>query len=289
MVKYIAAYDTEIATGHSYGSDVPSCLEACRAIVKRHHEHQMPATFFLVGEALLKSRSEFRDLLDNPLFEVASHTWSHVLLQDHPFGTKAVPHAQALEEIRRSKEAVEDVFGRPCIGFRPAYAFVDGFRGNRPLLEAIVDAGYRYTASVAWGQDYSLPAPVAEPFTYESDGFPGLIEFPACGWHENLLKGNNRIQGMGPLRLALFPPPFPDAMPPGLITTVEEEFRYNNKVFIDRAVQQNATHVSLVWHPWSLGMFDPAMDMLDRTFGYVRELGMEATTFGEMARNSVNV
>jgi hypothetical protein len=52
-----------------------------------------------------------------------------------------------------------------------------------------------------------------------------------------------------------------------------------NKLFIDRAVALGLPYVSPIWHPWSLYRFDPAMRMLQLTFAYVRELGLEATTF----------
>jgi len=84
---------------------------------------------------------------------------------------------------------------------------------------------------------------------------------------------------MGALRVLLFPPLYPEAIPDGFISTPAEEFRWNNRVFIDRAISDNAMFVSLVWHPWSLAMFDPEMRMLETTFEYVREQGLEPTTY----------
>ena len=39
--------------------------------------------------------------------------------------------------------------------------------------------------------------------------------------------------------------------------------------------------MSLIWHPWSLALFDPGMRMLELTFRYVREQGLEPRTFGD--------
>ena len=86
MTRYIAAYDTES----------PRCLAACRTIVEMHRKHAMPATFFITGKTLEADPEEYRRLLDDPLFEIASHTYSHKSLRDHPFCGPAVP----LEEIR---------------------------------------------------------------------------------------------------------------------------------------------------------------------------------------------
>ena len=89
MTHYIAAYDAEVA----------ECLPACRKIVEVHRRHEMPATFFIVGRALQADADEYRRLLDDPLFEVASHTWSHGMLRDHPFCGPAMPLEAIAQEI----------------------------------------------------------------------------------------------------------------------------------------------------------------------------------------------
>jgi hypothetical protein len=281
MTRYMAAYDTEMSGVNKPRPDVPSCLEACRRIVEVHRRHGMPATFFIVGKVLEETPEEFHRLLDDPLFEVASHSWSHKTLMNHPMCGPAASPDEVWEEVQRGVESVERVFGRRCRGFRPACGYADGLRGAPELLALLARAGIRYVSSVLWGEDYSLPAPVAQPFMYEAEGFPELREIPAHGWHENLLKGSNRVFGQGARRAILFPAPFPEAVPPGYVATPEEEFRYNNRFFIDRALAQGSGHVSLIWHPWSLALFDPGMRMLELTFRYVRERGLEPCTFGD--------
>jgi peptidoglycan/xylan/chitin deacetylase (PgdA/CDA1 family) len=266
MTLYIAAYDTE----H------PACLAACRKIVDVHRRFEMPATFFIQGQRLDEHRAEYRELLDDPLFEIASHTWSHKMLRDHPICGPAASPEEIHEEIVRGVGIVEDVFERPCIGLRAGCCFVDGLRGAPDILAVVAEAGLRYVGTVAWGRDFSLPAPLNQPFSYADDGYPDIWELPAHGWHENLLKDNNR---MGPARLTLWPPEMPEAIPPRFLETPDEEFDVN-KIFLDRAARDALTFVSLIWHPWSLDRFDPDMRMLELTFAYVKELGLEPTTYG---------
>lgn len=270
MTHYIAAYDTES----------PACLAACRKIVDIHRRYEMPATFFVVGKALEANPVEYRELLDDPLFEIASHTHSHKMLRDHPFCGPAVPEEQRREEIFRGKAAVELVFQRPCLGIRPACSFDNGLKGAPDVLHLLREAGFRYASSLAWGPDYSLPALLTEPFSYAPDGFPELWELPCHGWHENLLKDHNR---WGPRRLTLWPPEMPEAIPSGFISTPEEEFAIN-RVFMEKAVAEDKPFVSLIWHPWSLNAFDPEMRMLELTFAHVRELGLEPCTYADLFR-----
>mgnify|MGYP000911727872 FL=1 len=129
---YIAAYDTE-----SQG-----CLAACRKIVEVHKRLEMPATFFLVGRTLEANAAEYKALLSDPLFEVASHTWSHKLLCDNAMCGKAVSPEEKREEILKSKALIEQVFERPCVGLRPAVGFDTGFKGATDVLALVREAGY---------------------------------------------------------------------------------------------------------------------------------------------------
>jgi peptidoglycan/xylan/chitin deacetylase (PgdA/CDA1 family) len=268
MTLYVAAYDTE----------APDCLTACRGIVEVHRRHDMPATFFITGKVLEADRDEYRALLDDPLFEVASHTYSHKLLRDHPLCGPAASPEEVIEELSEGRRWVEQVFERPCLGIRPACGFDDGLRGAVGVLEAVAGAGFRYVSSLTWGRDCSLPAPLAQPFRYSDDGFPELWELPGHGWQENLLKDNNE---WGPRRLTLWPPEMPEAIPSDFVRTPEEEFTVH-RVFLDRAAEQSLTFVSLIWHPWSLGRFDPDMKMLELTFQHVRDLGLRTGTYADL-------
>ncbi|MBI4557675.1 MAG: polysaccharide deacetylase family protein [Candidatus Hydrogenedentes bacterium] len=267
MTSYIAAYDTES----------PGCLAGVREIVAKHEKFEMPATFFLVARTLEADRPEYVALLkDHPLFEMACHSYTHMVLRDTPEFGKAGPLELFPREIVDSKKFIEDTFGREVVGFRPPVSSDDGLKAVPEALRLLQVAGYRYVSSLAWGPHFTLPALLVSPFTYAEQGYPELWELPPCGWHENLLKGNNRC---GPVRIGLFPPAMPETIPNDYIKTPEEEFQYNNKPFVDKAVADRMTHVSLIWHPWSLHRFDPEMRMLEMTFSYIRERGIPAVTF----------
>ncbi len=266
--RYIAAYDTES----------PGCLAACRKIVEVHKRFEMPATFFIVGKTLDANPAEYRKLLDDPLFEIASHTYSHRMLRDHEFCGPAVSMDERRDEIFKGKEAVERVFERPCIGLRPGCGFDNAFRGEPKVLELIKEAGLKYVSSLLWGPDHSLPALLREPFNYDAEGFGEIWEMPGHGWHENLLKDHNN---WGPRRLTLWPPPFPEAVPLGFCKTPKDEFDVN-KVFLDEAAKRDKLFVSLIWHPWSLAKFDPDMKMLELTFAHVRRMGLDACTYAQL-------
>jgi hypothetical protein len=267
-VRYIAAYDTE----------TPACLEACKKIVEVHKRMEMPATFFMLARTLLANPKEYRELLDDPLFEIASHTYDHQMLRDHIFCGPAASPEQIRKEVVESKKAIEDVFEKPCAGLRPGCSFDNALIGAGQVLALVKEAGYSYVSSLLWGPDYSMPALLREPFNYAPEGHPEIWELPGHGWHENLLKNHN---GWGPRRLTLWPAPMPEAIPSGFVKTPEDEFAVN-RVFLEKALGGGKTFVSLIWHPWSLHRFNPDMKMLELTFTHVRKLNLKSCTYADL-------
>jgi hypothetical protein len=203
------------------------------------------------------------------------------MLRDNPFCGPAVSLEEKRKEIFEGKAIVERVFERPCIGIRPGCSFDNALKGAPDVLSLVREAGFDYVSSLAWGPDYSLPALLIQPFSYESDGYADLWELPAHGWHENLLKNNNK---MGPKRITLWPPEMPEAIPAKYISTPREEFDIN-RIFLKKAVTTNKTFVSLIWHPWSLHSFDPEMKMLELTFAHVRKLGLKPCTYADLYKS----
>jgi hypothetical protein len=266
--RYIAAYDTEL----------PGCLEGVRQILRVHERYGIPATFFIVTRLLDEQGDEYRHLLsDGDRFEIASHTCTHRLLRDHPIGGPGLPPEELPGEIEGSKRRLEDVFERRVVGLRSPWGYPDGMRGQRELLRLCEGAGYTYLSTLLWGPDCSMPALLVPPFPYAEEGCADLWELPGCGWQDNVLKAGS---GLPPMRLQLFPPAMPEAVALKCVETPEEEMAAH-RVFIDKALETGAPCVSFIWHPWSLHRFDPEMRMLDLTFRYVRDVGLEPCTFAD--------
>lgn len=271
MTTFIAAYDTES----------PNCLAALKPIVALHEKYEMPATFFLVARLLDGPQAdEYKAMLaDHPLFEIASHTYTHMLVRQVRLSPPPGPAEQYEHELIDSKRRIEDVLGATVTGFRTPWGSCEGLRGKTDLLDLLDRGGYRYSSSLAWGPDDTMPALLVDPFTYADDGYPGILEIPPCGWQENVMKSE---PPWSPKALQLFPHPVPEAMLSRLVETPEEEFAVH-RVFIDKGADEDAPCVSLIWHPWSLHRFDPEMRMVDMTFRYVRERELPTSTFAEFA------
>lgn len=219
-------------------------------------QHEVPATFFIVGALLEKAGDRLASILINtPLVEVQSHSYSHMAMKSE----ETAVAEQLRQELRKTSDLIAEHFGTRPIGFCAPGNFYQGLQGCRKPLQVLWDEGYRFIGSDGEGpREQPMPAPFTQPYWYAEDGFPDLLEEPITGWHCNMLF-NTGGQSDG------FQPQvgFPDgSMLEKLPATVEEGFDARAKEF------QYAIDNGLVYapgnHPWSLYRFDPEMTHLSR-------------------------
>lgn len=268
---FVAAYDCEVPG---------KCLPAAKRLVALHEQLAVPATFFVVG-TLLRDEPDWVPLLSSPLFEVASHTYSHGLLRPldgYPY--PAVPDAQRVREVRDGKQAVEDAFQRYCLGLRPATGYPDGLRGDPWLTRLVRDAGYAYVSAQIRGQG-DAPAALQAPWRYPhpdsatvrliaGDG-AGLWELPTAGRHCTQLRAAAERSGAADLHAAWRAAWATEYLP--LLATAPTT----------RADGAPLPYLSFVWHPWNLGEMD-GFDTLEALLRSVQDEGLRCTTFAEQWR-----
>ncbi len=131
--------------------------------------HSATATFFTVGwlaerkPGLVKRIAELGH-------EVASHSWWHRRVT-------ALTPDEFREDVRRCRAVLEDLTGRPVIGFRaPSFSIVPG---TEWAFDVLIEEGYRYDSSVfpIWRPGYGYPG--APPAPYLIKRPPGvLLELP---------------------------------------------------------------------------------------------------------------
>jgi len=268
-MDYLASYDLE---------SVEKCVEGARAVAAVHRRHGVPGTFFVVGRCLEEHGDELREILDDELFDLQSHTLSHALLKDHRVHGAGADDDKARHEILEGVRLVREVLGRPCESLRSPCGFAGGFTGQAAVLAACAEAGLEYVSSDARGPGDSLPAPLKLPYTYADDGHPELWELPVHGWHDNVLKGFARDIAFIP-----YPPGEPWHIPPKPPETPEEDAAHH-LLWVDKAAEADLPFVSLALHPWSLIRFDPEVRELDIIFDGCAERGVAVVSATEAAR-----
>ncbi len=267
MTRYIAAYDTE---------NIDHALEALPPLIHLHRKYEIPATFFVVGRLLEQDGPKYRELLDDPLFDIQTHTYSHQMLKDSRPHGPAVSLEEMEIEVGRGKQLVEDVFEREVIGLRPGCGFENGFTGAPERLEIIRRHGLKYVSADLRGPLDAIPASMKPAYTYEADGYGDIWEIPGHGWHDNVLKGATG-------HITFFPPIYEFAMPPKNPETVVDIFAQEGR-WIEHAVELGLDFVSLVQHPWSLCSFDEKISTIDLLLVRAQQLDMTFTTYTQYYR-----
>lgn len=189
--------------------------------------HSQRATFFVVGEIALTRPTLVRRMVEEG-HEVASHSWDHRRV--HHFTPESFR-----DDLRRSKEALEQAGGAEVVGFRaPTFSIT---RETMWAIDVLAETGFRYDSSIfpVRHDRYGIPDAPRGPFLAKGNERE-LIELPPATWR--VFRQNLPVGGGGYFRLLPLS-------------------------FIERGLRQLEQHGHaagmLYFHPWE---FDPGQPRL---------------------------
>lgn len=166
---------------------------ATRRLLDALDEAGAKATFFVLGE-IARSRPRLVWDIAEAGHEIASHGWDHRRV--HRFSP-----SEFLDDVRASKDALEQASGGPVVGYRAPTFSID--RRTGWAIDALAEAGYRYDSSVfpVRHDRYGVPDAPRAPFVAEGEAAQ-LVELPPATCR--VLGQNLPVAGGGYFRL--FPP-----------------------------------------------------------------------------------
>jgi polysaccharide deacetylase family protein (PEP-CTERM system associated) len=129
---------------------------------------KVEATFFTLGWIAERYPAMVRRIVAGG-HELASHGYGHLRASDQD-------RAEFTDDITRSKALLEDIGGQAVTGYR-APSFSIG-RANLWALDALKDAGYRYSSSIYPIKHDHYGMPDAPRFAFYPNGADGLLEVP---------------------------------------------------------------------------------------------------------------
>jgi hypothetical protein len=170
--------------------DPVTCAEALGVLTDVHRGAGVPATLFVCGRTLLHALAPVQAAHASGLFDVQQHTFSHVPFKDIVYSPEpglvatipAAPRVALLEELRFTNRLLREHVGVDCVGVRTPFGYHEGLRGRPDLLEVVRESGLRYVTS--WGRNAANgnPTPWVQPFAYEEEGYPDVLELPFQFW-----------------------------------------------------------------------------------------------------------
>ncbi|MFP6901811.1 MAG: polysaccharide deacetylase family protein [Opitutales bacterium] len=271
---FILRFDVETAYALNPGLEsdenwriwLDETLASVTQITRVLKRHDAPASFCIVGKVLERAGESLAGLLkDNPLFDIASHTYSHMgISSDKPEVLQ-----QFSEELEHTSDLILRYFGARPIGFCAPGGFYKGLQGHPKPLGILWEQEYQFIITDGVGPpEQPMPAPFTQPYWYANDGFPQLFEVPVTGWHCNLLfNTGGQSNGWQPA------PGFADGtILEKLPATVDEGFQARKKEF-QYAIDNNLVY-SPAMHPWSVYRLDPELNHLEWLIEMAREEGI---------------
>jgi polysaccharide deacetylase family protein (PEP-CTERM system associated) len=137
-------------------------------ILALFESHGVKATFFTLGWIAERYPQVVRKIVAGG-HELASHGYGHLRASDQS-------RAEFDNDIRSSKALLEDLGGVPVVGYR-APSFSIG-HANLWALDALREAGYRYSSSIYPVAHDHYGMPDAPRFPFYPHGPDGLLEVP---------------------------------------------------------------------------------------------------------------
>jgi peptidoglycan/xylan/chitin deacetylase (PgdA/CDA1 family) len=170
--------------------DPATCAEALDVLTEVHEDAGVPATLFVCGRTLLHALEPVKAAHASGLFDVQQHTFSHVPFKDIEYEAEpglvariaASPPAALLEELAITSRLIRDHVGVECVGLRTPFGYYRGLRDRPDLLEPVRAAGLRYVTSWGRNEHNGNPTPWVQPFAYEEEGYPDVLELPFQFW-----------------------------------------------------------------------------------------------------------
>ncbi len=206
---------------------VEANMERILAIYERHG---VKATFFTLGWIAERYPAMVKKIVAAG-HELASHGYGHLRASDQT-------REQFDNDIRSSKALLEDIGGQAVLGYR-APSFSIG-HANLWALEALQEAGYRYSSSIYPIAHDHYGMPDAPRFAFYPHGPDGLLEVPVTT--VNMLGRNLPAGGGGYFRL------LPYALSRWMMQKVNREDRQPALFY---------------FHPWELDPGQPRPQGLD--------------------------
>jgi polysaccharide deacetylase family protein (PEP-CTERM system associated) len=144
---------------------VEANIDRILAILEAGNVH---ATFFTLGWIAERYPAMVRRIVAGG-HELASHGYGHLRASDQD-------RAAFMQDIGSSKAILEDIGGQAVLGYR-APSFSIG-HGNLWALDALSEAGYRYSSSIYPVQHDHYGMPDAPRFAWHPENAGGLLEVP---------------------------------------------------------------------------------------------------------------
>lgn len=219
-------------------------VDSTHIILSLLEEHQIKATFFIVGWVAERHQELVKEIRHNG-HEIGCHSYAHKKVYD-------LTPDQFREDTAKAKKILEDITGEPVLGYRaPSYSITSK---SLWAFEILQELGFKYDSSIfpIYHDNYGIPD--APRFEYKLDKY-NLTEYPIST--ALMLTRKIPISGGGYFRL--FPYWF-------------------TKMGLDSINKKEGKPFIFYLHPWELDPDQPKFETASRFSRFRHYNNLEKTT-----------
>jgi peptidoglycan/xylan/chitin deacetylase (PgdA/CDA1 family) len=186
----LARFPHVVDSPYRFALEPETTARALAILEDVHRDVGVAGTLFVCGRTLLHALDAVRAAKATGLFDVQQHTYSHVPFREieyspEPGATARIAETPAValrEELVWTSRLIAEHLGHECVGIRTPFGYYRGLRDRPDLLAILREAGIRYTTSWGRNERNDNPTPWVQPFAYEEEGYPNILELPFQFW-----------------------------------------------------------------------------------------------------------
>ncbi|CAN2044510.1 putative Polysaccharide deacetylase family protein [Candidatus Magnetomoraceae bacterium gMMP-1] len=243
------------------------------------NSYKIKRTYFILGDYLLQGKEQLGKKYlkkvfepENPLIEIAQHTYSHgtvIPIVTRPDRTP-MTREQFKDELKKTNEVIKNCLDVVPDGVRMPLGYVNGFKQHPDLTKIIKDCGLLYVNadSRSPSGDVCLPLSVGkkerQPYFYPN----GLLEIPAHGWHDTVFSGKTKTScrhnetAWDSSKIAK-----------ALSDVIESaENLHSSEDF----------YLSISFHPWSMRLYDPELRIFKNFINKIKKNSYTTLTHSDL-------
>lgn len=247
----LAGYDIEARAEYGDGKSTRLFFDNAVPI---HNNLRIPCTAFALGQTLLENVELFQKISAEPMWNIEQHTFSHVPFRsiepcdENWKSVKGATIADISYEVSKANELIQRILGITCNGLCAPKGYFNGLRGRKDILRVLEADSIKFVRSYGRNENDWQPVPFeVQPFWYEEDGFPDILEVPMQGWQDTIWR---------------------------------RTFGWNNRSGFLKYLRESVDYVlqkHLVWscafHDWSCIREDPDLNIMKEFFKYALKKG----------------
>lgn len=250
--------------GHVFDKDITATF--LERAYQTYSELNVPMTMFITGMTLEENVNRFDRFLGDSKFDIQQHSYSHVPFKtiveerDDEAKTRVFREGATLERIEEEVDKTNQLFekhlGIKCIGITCPFAYYRGLSDRPDVLRLLYKLGIRFLRSYGRNEkDYQPVFLDVQPFLYDLQGLPDMLEIPICAWHDVGWKTKYGWNNTG-------------------------KFIEYLKTQIDLIAEKDLTW-SFLQHDWSSMEDDRGMNITREVVAYAQEKGVELLTHSD--------